>query len=152
MSPVRTAQPRSLQHHALLVSPCPQTLRLSLRGWPLLIFYPALSSEHPCWLLCCHPLSLHNLPSLMTPTPSTCWWWLPHVQLQSDLSETLIPLQLPTSLLHLVARSNVTSSCKRGLPLEPTSAPIARSKHSLHPHCHFQSISKSYPFFLQNRP
>lgn len=97
--------------------------------------HPLPSSElgAPRWLPCCHALSLHDLPSPVTPTPSARWRWLPHVQLRSDLNETLIALQLPTSLLHLVAHSNVTSFCERGLPSEPMSAPIARSNHSLHP-------------------
>lgn len=50
-SSVRTAPPRSLQHHALLVSPSPQTVRLGLHGGPLLILYPAPSSEHPAGFL-----------------------------------------------------------------------------------------------------
>lgn len=97
--------------------------------------HPLPSSElgAPRWLPCCHALSLHDLPSPVTPTPSARWRWLPHVQLRSDLNETLIALQLPTSLLHLVAHSNVTSFCERGLPSEPMSVPIARSNHSLHP-------------------
>lgn len=131
-SSVRTAPPRSLQHHALLVSPSPRPSPRPPRRAPP---HPLPSSElgAPRWLPCCHALSLHDLPSPVTPTPSARWRWLPHVQLRSDLNETLIALQLPTSLLHLVAHSNVTSFCERGLPSEPMSAPIARSNHSLHP-------------------